>query len=134
MDFGINSNIEIMHKVLRRSSAKSLGELNAEHLRRVNVTFKYKFNIFQITTKLLKNLKSVFKSYNLPDRFNGECKLFQEIISFSFIHPKQNNIWKINDLKTLKDFLFQVEMLHLSIILLSVKMHLTESFLPQTPR
>ena len=59
-------------------------------------------------------MKSILKVYNIPDRSNGECKIFQQLISSSFIHPKQNIILKINSIKTLKN-LFDTEILALSI-------------------
>lgn len=60
-------------------------------------------------------MKSLFKMYNIPDRFNGEGKIFQQLISSSFIYPKQNNILKINGIKTLKN-LFHIEMLDWSLM------------------
>lgn len=52
--------------------------------------------MFQIAIKLLENMKSIFKTHNTPDGFNGVGKIFQQVIGSTFIHPKQNNILKIN--------------------------------------
>lgn len=115
MGFGINSIIEPMQQGVEKKLCKVFGELKCVTPKKLKGIFKYKVNIFQITIKFLENLKSIFKMHNIPDRFNGECKIFQQLISSSFIYPKQNMILKFNSIKTLKN-LCHTEMLDLSII------------------
>ena len=99
--------------MLRKSFAKFFGQLKCLAPKRIS-GMKYELNTFKIIMKLLENLKSIFKTHNSPDRLNGECKIFQQLICKAFIHPKQN-ILKINGIQTLKN-LFHTKMLNLSII------------------
>jgi len=87
MGFGINSIIEPVQQGVEEKLCKVFGELKCVTPKKLNGIFKYEVNIFQITIEFLENLKSIFKIYNIPDRSNGECKIFQQVISSSFIYP-----------------------------------------------
>lgn len=88
MDSGITSIIEKMQQGVEKKFCNVFGELECIAPKRLSGIFKCELSISQITINLLENLKSIFKIYNTPDSLNGECKVFQQQISFSFIHPK----------------------------------------------
>lgn len=106
--------MEPVQQGVEKKLCKVFGELKCVTPKKLNGIFNYEVNIFQITITFLENLQSISKIYNIPDRFNGECKIFQQLISSSFIYPIQNIILKINSIKTLKN-LFHTEILDLSI-------------------